>query len=65
MNTFILAAVAMNIYIKSMYSSFLQAHFGIGGAFEPSNTTLLEWEALGLLPVNRVSVKMANWLINI
>ena len=62
MNTFILAAVAMNIYIKLMYSSFLQAHFDVGipGAFGPSNTTFLEWEAYGLLPVNRVSVKTAS-----
>ena len=65
LNTFCLAAVAINIYIKLMYSSFLQAHFGIDSAFEPSNTTLLEWAALGLLPVNRVSVKVVNWLMNI
>ena len=54
-----LAAVVMNIYINSMYS-FSQAHFGVGGMIEPSNTTLLQWEALGLLPVNRVSVKITD-----
>ena len=50
----------MKIYITPMYLSYLQAHFGVDNTVEASNTTLLEWEALGLLPVNRVSVKIAN-----
>ena len=56
-----LAIVVMNTYLKSMhYLPFSQAHFGIGDTLEPSNTTLLEWEALGLLPINRVSMKTTD-----
>ena len=32
-----------------------QGHFGSGGTLERLNTTLPQWEAAGILPVNRVS----------
>ena len=35
---------------------YLQGHFGVGETFDPLNTTLPLHEALGVLPVNRVSV---------
>ena len=35
---------------------YSQGHFGVGETFDLHNTTLPLWEALGVLPVNRVSV---------
>ena len=42
----------MNTYIEACLYS--QAHYGVGGSFEPLNA-LQQWEAAGVLPVNRVS----------
>ena len=44
--------MAMNTYIEACLYS--QAHYGVGGSFEPLNA-LQQWEAAGVLPVNRVS----------
>ena len=44
------AELSVNIPLYS------QGHFGVGETFDPLNTTLPLHEALGVLPVNRVSV---------
>ena len=44
--------ISRQCYSVILYS---QGHFGVGGTVEALNTTLTQWEAAGVLPVNRVS----------
>ena len=44
--------MAMNTCIEACLYS--QAHYGVGGSFDSLNA-LQQWEAAGVLPVNRVS----------
>lgn len=47
-----LTFISGQCYSVLLYS---QGHFGVGETVESLNTTLTQWEAVGILPVNRVS----------